>query len=243
MKKLLINNRGILEDLDKSAQQVLRHPSTFRYLPSPNVSMARLKEVMTADDGRIEESNGVDYSGRHFNTSEFEHYPEARTGIKTFNKPVPCFTKYQLLNWIRKTTNNQAWEMDTWEIQPEHHGWTPWHSGKNKPVNFARFIWNSGIGITNYVSDGKHYKYKDSKYTGQKAWNCLIGKLDGRQYLSDRNLGSHKRVIIQFTLPSKYTSTMEEFAQILAEGNKTDISGVKPTTSSEYSVVNQQWTN
>ena len=70
-----------------------------------------------------------------------------------------------------------------------------------------------------------------------------IGKLDGRQYLSDRNLGSHKRVIIQFTLPSKYTATMEEFAQILAEGNKTDISGVKPTTSSEYSVVNQRWTN
>ena len=108
--------------------------------------------------------------------------------------------------------------IDTWEIQPEYHGWTPWHSGKNKPVNFVRFIWNSGTGVTNYVSEGKHYKYRDSKYTGQKCWNCLVGKLDGRQYLSDRNIGNHKRVIIQLTIPSKYNAAVDEFLHILGEG-------------------------
>lgn len=222
MKKLLINNREILNTLDKLATQVLQHPTTFKYTPPPNVSMARLRQVMDADDGTIEESNGVDYSGRHFNTNEYKHYNILQTGIKSFNQRTPCALKYVFLKWLRDTTNNQAWEMDTWEIQPEYHGWTPWHSGKNKPVNFVRFVWNSGVGVTNYVSEGKHYKYRDSKYTGQKCWNCLVGKLDGRQYLSDRNIGNHKRVIIQFTIPSKYNAPVEEFINILGKGQLTD---------------------
>jgi len=61
MKKLLINNREILNTLDKLATQVLQHPTTFKYTPPPNVTMARLKQVMDADDGTIEECNGVDY--------------------------------------------------------------------------------------------------------------------------------------------------------------------------------------
>lgn len=221
MRKLLINNREILDCLDHLATQVLQHPTTFRYTPPPNVSMARLKQVMDADDGTIEECNGVDYAGRWFNTNEYEHYATEDTGIKDFNARRPCLLKAQFLNWLRTTTNNQAWEMDTWELQPEYHGWTPWHSGKNKPINFVRFIWNSGSGVTNYVSEGKHYKYRDSKYTGQKCWNCLVGKLDGRQYLSDRNIGNHKRVIIQFSLPSKYNAPLEEFINILSEGQLT----------------------
>lgn len=242
MKKLLINNRGVLKDLDLMAQQVLRHPSTFRYTPPPNVSMARLKQVMDADDGTIEESNGVDYAGRHFHTHEYRYYPSRKTGVKTFSKPEPCVTKYNFLGWLRQATNNKAWEMDTWEIQPEYHGWTPWHSGKNKPINFVRFIWNSGVGITNYVSDGKHYKYRDSKYTGQKNWNCLVGKLDGRQYLSDRNIGNHKRVIIQFSLPSKYTATMDEFVNILSLGNKQDAAPGVPTSNYERDMMLGKWT-
>lgn len=221
MRKLLINNREILDCLDHLATQVLQHPTTFRYTPPPNVSMARLKQVMDADDGTIEESNGVDYSGRVFNTNEYEHYSNADTGIKSFNARRPLMLKHQFLKWLRDTTNNQAWELDTWELQPEYHGWTPWHSGKNKPINFVRFIWNSGSGVTNYVSEGKHYKYRDSKYTGQKCWNCLSGKLDGRQYLSDRNIGNHKRVIIQFSLPSKYNTPLEEFLHIIGEGQLT----------------------
>lgn len=221
MKKLLINNREILDSLDSLATQVLQHPTTFRYTPPPNVTMARLKAVMDADDGTIEESNGVDYAGRVFNTNEYQHYPNVDTGIKSFNARRPLMLKYQFLKWLKDTTNNQAWEMDTWELQPEYHGWTPWHSGKNKPINFVRFIWNSGSGVTNYVAEGKHYKYRDSKYTGQKCWNCLVGKLDGRQYLSDRNIGNHKRVIIQFSLPSKYNTALEEFVHILSEGQLT----------------------
>ena len=226
MRKLLINNRGFLLELDKLATQVLQHPNTFRYTPPPNVSMARLKQVMDADDGTIEESNGVDYSGREWITNEYIHYStndpyHRQAGLKkSFNQAIPCSSKYMLLDYIRKKTFNEAWEMDTWEIQPEYHGWTPWHSGKNKPVNFIRFIWNSGAGVTNYVSGGKHYKYRDSKYTGQKCWNCLVGKLDGRQYLSDRNIGNHKRIIIQFTLPSKYNEPVEELINLI-QNNET----------------------
>ena len=224
MRKILINNRGILEDLDKFATQILHHPSTFSYHPQPNITMARLKEVMDADDGSIELSNGVDYAGRHFNTNEYRYYPAKFTG-KSFNVPVPCYSKYKFMEWLKHQTQNQAWEMDTWEIQPEYHGWTPWHSCKNKPINFVRFVWNSGSGFTNYVANGKHYKFKDSKYTGQKCWNCLVGKLDGSQYLSDRNVGAHKRLVIQFSLPSKYDRAWEEFIHILGQGNKTEITG------------------
>ena len=138
---------------------------------------------------------------------------------KSFNQAVPCASKYMFLDWLRKKTYNEAWEMDTWEIQPEKYGWTPWHSGKNKPINFVRFIWNSGVGITHYVDNKKHYKYKDSKYTGQKCWNCLVGKLDGRQYLADQNTGKHKRIVVQFSLPSKYDRAVDEFVSLIQTGN------------------------
>ena len=220
MKKLLINHRELLTKLDVLAQQVLQHPSTFKYFPLPNVSMARLKQVMDADDGSIEECNGVDYAERHYITNEYMHYSNKVTGLrKSFNSRENCATKYELVQWLRDTTDNQAWEIDTWEIQPERYGWTPWHSCKNKPINFVRFVWNSGAGVTNYVAGGKHYKYKDSKYTGQKCWNCLVGKLDGRQYLSDRNTGSHKRIVIQFALPSKYDRAWQEFIAMIQTGS------------------------
>ena len=225
MKKLLINNRGLLLELDKFATQVLQHPSTFSYYPLPNVTMARLKEVMDADDGTMDESNSVDYSGREWITNEYLHYspsdPRYRIkGLrKSFNQAVPCASKYMFLDWLKKKTYNEAWEMDTWEIQPEKYGWTPWHSGKNKPINFVRFIWNSGAGVTHYVDNKKHYKYQDSKYTGQKCWNCLVGKLDGRQYLADQNTGTHKRIVIQFSLPSKYDRAVDEFVSLIQTGD------------------------
>ena len=227
MKKILINNRGLLRELDKLATQVLHHPNTFSFYPLPNISMARLREVMDADDGTIEESNGIDYSGREWITNEYMHYSvdnpfDRQKGLrKSFNQTIPCLTKKDFLAWLKKTTNNESWEMDTWEIQPERHGWTPWHSGKNKPVNFVRFIWNSGKGITHYIShDNKHYKYQDSKYTGQKCWNCLVGKLDGRQYLADRNLGNHKRIVIQFTVESKYNKAIDQFMDVIQNGDE-----------------------
>lgn len=223
MKKILINNVGLLKDLDALAQQVLRHPMTYTYLPKPNISMAKLKEKMDANDGIMDESNTIDYAGRIFQTHEYLHQPAIPGVSKAFNQPTPCTLRNHIVDYIRRRTDNKQWEMDTWEVQPDKWGWTPWHNGKDKPINFVRFVWNSGTGFTRYIShDKKAYKYQDSKYSGQKNWNCLVGKLDGRQWLADRNTGIHKRVVIQFVLPSKYTKSHDEFINMIQNGNKTE---------------------
>jgi len=203
--------------------QVLRHPSTFKYLPKPDITMAKLREKMDLNDGIMDESNTVDYAGRTFFTNEYLHQPAIPGVSKAFNQPVPLALVKHLLDYIRRRTNNKAWTLDTYEVQPDKWGWTPWHNGKDKPINFVRFIWNSGTGFTRYVShDKKAYKYQDSKYTGQKNWNCLVGKLDGRQWLADRNTGAHKRVVIQFVLPSKYGDAHNAFIDMIQNGNKTE---------------------
>ena len=102
-------------------------------------------------------------------------------------------------------------------FQVPETGWTAWHNGGNKPRYFVRFIHNSGVGFTNYIKDGKRTKIEDNHNPETtKNWTCITGYLDGNTtWMSDRNLGSHPRVIFDLSIDGKYHESVKQFIEFI----------------------------
>jgi hypothetical protein len=65
IKALKIKNLQIISRLDLMAQSIYNQPATYNDLPAPNVSMSALRAKITANDGKIEISNTIDWVGRN----------------------------------------------------------------------------------------------------------------------------------------------------------------------------------
>ena len=186
IKGLKIRNLEIIKRLDKMAEAVYKVPATYNQAPLPDVTLAKLRTKIAANDGVYDETNSVDYSNRSV-TGEIKYSRDA------------------FLTSVKRYTDNQSWYWDSYEAQVPYWGWTSWHNSKNKPRKFIRFIHNSGDGHTRYVADKVYKKVPDQHSVYNSDWTVLVGTMEGDEWLSDRNRAGKPRVVFDLSIPKQYT--------------------------------------
>ena len=64
IQALKIRNREVITRLDLMARTVYKQPASYNQAPKPNITLARLRTAMSANDGKHELTNNIDYVGR-----------------------------------------------------------------------------------------------------------------------------------------------------------------------------------
>ena len=196
IKGLKIRNLEIIKRLDKMAEAVYKVPATYNQAPLPDVTLAKLRTKMKANDGVYDETNSVDYSNRSV-TGEIKYSRDA------------------FLTSVRRYTGSQQWYWDSYEAQVPYWGWTSWHNNKDKPRKFIRFIHNSGDGHTRYVADKVYKKVPDQHSVYNSDWTVLVGTMEGDEWLSDRNRAGKPRVVFDLSIPTEYTKEWEKMISLI----------------------------
>ena len=196
IKGLKIRNLEIIKRLDKMAEAVYKVPATYNQAPLPDVTLAKLRTKIAANDGVYDETNSVDYSNRSV-TGEIKYSRDA------------------FLTSVKRYTDNQSWYWDSYEAQVPYWGWTSWHNSKNKPRKFIRFIHNSGDGHTRYVADKVYKNVPDQHSVYNSDWTVLVGTMEGDEWLSDRNRAGKPRVVFDLSIPKQYTKEWEQMINLV----------------------------
>ena len=220
MKQVDVKNYRLLQHLDVMVERLLKLPHTFKSVPMPNNSYHRLRELIALDNGRIDETNTNDYADRIGYTTKTNTEQANFNRSYPWTRPIRDYAKYKFIQYFNEELLvANKWYWDSYEVQPPKYGWTAWHNSKNKPRYFIRFIWNSGEGYTTYVENGKSTKIADKNETSPNLtnWTVLAGKLDGNQWLSDRNLGDHPRIVFDMSIDSIRHSSFNEALTLLEE--------------------------
>lgn len=196
MKAIPIKNHQIIQRLDLIAEDMYGLPHKYKLHPLPQTTIEDLRIVMADENfnGYPKKSNNLDYAGRGV-SKDFKDRTLALIGA------------------VKELTNIKSWWWDSMIFQPPATGWTAWHNGGDKPRKFIKFIHNSGTGFTNYIKDGKRTKIEDRHIPSHtKDWTCLVGELDGSTtWMSDRNMGDTPRLILDLSIPSKYSKEFKIF--------------------------------
>ena len=219
IKQVNVQNYRLLQHCDVMVERLLKLPQTFKSVTMPNNSFHRLRELMKVNDGRIEETNTNDYADRIGYTVKTNKEQANFNFTYPWSRPIRDYAKYKFIQYFNEELLTGSWYWDSYEVQPPKYGWTAWHSSKNKPRHFIRFIWNSGEGYTTYVENGKSTKIKDRHETnpGMTNWTVLAGTLDGNQWLSDRNLGDYPRIVLDMSIASTKHDEFNEAVDLLEQ--------------------------
>ena len=155
IQALKIKNREVITRLDLMARTVYKQPASYNQAPKPNITLAKLRTAMAANDGKMELTNNIDYVGR-----------EAPDGSVDLGRLRNIFKEI-----ICTKTGSANWYWDTYMAQVPYWGWTGWNNNKGKGKLFLRFIHNSGRGETRYVSKGRYKKIPD-QHSVYNAGGC-----------------------------------------------------------------------
>ncbi len=203
MKQIPIKNIKMLRKLDSFATILYNMPHTFRAKPKPDTTFATLKTLMADDTfvGYPRQHNYQDYSGNVAPVKGGKMRKRLRTE-KYF------FLKYFQFGMGEDIQTHEKWYYDTLTVMPPRYGHTGWHNSKNKGRLYLRFIHNSGSGYSVSVKNKKQVTIKDQKRgIGAGNWTVLAGHMgkDGETWFADVNTGGSPRVVIDISIPEKYT--------------------------------------
>ena len=203
MKQIPIKNIKVLRKLDSFATNLYRMPHTFRALPKPDLTFATLKTLMADDNfvGYPLSHNYQDYSG---------HVAPVKGGQmkKRLRTEKYFFQKFFQFGMGEDVQTHEKWYFDTLTVQPPRYGFTGWSNSKNKGRLYLRFIHNAGSGYSIEVNGKKQVTIKDQKRdVGAGNWTVLAGHMgkDGKTWFADHNTGGSPRVVIDLSIPEKYT--------------------------------------
>ena len=200
IQALKIRNREVITRLDLMAKTVYKQPASYNQAPKPNITLAKLRTAMAANDGKMEITNNIDYVGR-----------ESVDGKTDLGRLRNIFR-----NIICSKTGSQKWYWDTYMAQVPYWGWTGWQNSKGKGKLFLRFIHNSGRGETRYVSKGRYKKIPDQHSNYNADWTLLIGEQDGiDDWMADRNYNKKPRCVIELAIPSTNKVAWEEACEFV----------------------------
>ena len=203
MKQIPIKNIKMLQKLDSFATILYNMPHTFRAKPNPDTTFATLKTLMADDTfvGYPRQHNYQDYSGNIAPIKGGKMRKRLRTE-KYF------FLKYFQFGMGEDIQTHEKWYYDTITVMPPRYGHTGWHNSKNKGRLYLRFIHNSGSGYSVSVKNKKQVTIKDQRRgIGAGNWTVLAGHMgkDGETWFADVNTGGSPRVVIDVSIPEKYT--------------------------------------
>ena len=203
MKQIPIKNIKMLQKLDSFATILYNMPHTFRAKPKPDTTFATLKTLMADDTfvGYPRQHNYQDYSGNVAPIKGGKMRKRLRTE-KYF------FLKYFQFGMGEDIQTHEKWYYDTITVMPPRYGHTGWHNSKNKGRLYLRFIHNSGSGYSVSVKNKKQVTIKDQRRgIGAGNWTVLAGHKgkDGETWFADVNTGGSPRVVIDVSIPEKYT--------------------------------------
>ncbi len=203
MKQIPIKNIKMLQKLDSFATILYNMPHTFRAKPKPDTTFATLKTLMADDTfvGYPRQHNYQDYSGNVAPIKGGKMRKRLRTE-KYF------FLKYFQFGMGEDIQTHEKWYYDTITVMPPRYGHTGWHNSKNKGRLYLRFIHNSGSGYSVSVKNKKQVTIKDQRRgIGAGNWTVLAGHMgkDGETWFADVNTGGSPRVVIDVSIPEKYT--------------------------------------
>ena len=203
MKQIPIKNIKMLQKLDSFATILYNMPHTFRAKPKPDTTFATLKTLMADDTfvGYPRQHNYQDYSGTVAPIKGGKMRKRLRTE-KYF------FLKYFQFGMGEDIQTHEKWYYDTITVMPPRYGHTGWHNSKNKGRLYLRFIHNSGSGYSVSVKNKKQVTIKDQRRgIGAGNWTVLAGHMgkDGETWFADVNTGGSPRVVIDVSIPEKYT--------------------------------------
>ena len=203
MKQIPIKNIKMLQKLDSFATILYNMPHTFRAKPKPDTTFATLKTLMADDTfvGYPRQHNYQDYSGNVAPIKGGKMRKRLRTE-KYF------FLKYFQFGMGEDIQTHEKWYYDTITVMPTRYGHTGWHNSKNKGRLYLRFIHNSGSGYSVSVKNKKQVTIKDQRRgIGAGNWTVLAGHMgkDGETWFADVNTGGSPRVVIDVSIPEKYT--------------------------------------
>tara|TARA_B100000927_G_C16436826_1_gene458003 strand:+ start:14 stop:667 length:654 start_codon:yes stop_codon:yes gene_type:complete len=208
MKQIPIKNIKLLRNLDNFAETLYKMPHTFEALPKPDLSFATLKTLMADAKfvGYPKQHNYQSYEGQIAPLQVGQHKRRLRTE-KYF------FLKQFQQGMGEHFQQHPLWYYDTVTVMPPRWGHTGWHNSKNKGRHYIRFIHNTGNGYSISVKDKKQVTIKDQwrGRVGAGNWTCISGHMgaDGKTWFADRNTGAFPRVVIDVSIPEKYTSEVE----------------------------------
>ena len=212
MKEIQITNIGVLKHLDDLALQVMKMPHTFSKHPKPNVTFARLKEIMADDsyEGYPDIHNYSDFAG------------QSTFGLTKNNSKNLIKSRYYFLKKVEGVVKGN-WYFDTLAVYHPEYGHCGWQNSKNKPRQSIRFIYNAGDGYSIGVDGNsrKQLTIKDRNNNGvAKNWTCIYNEFseDGQTWFADRNAGSEVRVVIDLSIKNKYKQEADKFIEYL-QGN------------------------
>jgi hypothetical protein len=209
MKEIQITNIGVLKHLDDLALQVMKMPHTFSKHPKPNVTFARLKEIMADDsyEGYPDIYNYSDFTG------------ESGFGLREGTKKTLIKSRHYFIKKVQAIVPGK-WYFDTLAVYPSEYGHGGWQNSKNKPRQSIRFIYNAGDGYSIGVDGNsrKQLTIKDRNNNGvAKNWTCIYNEFseDGQTWFADRNAGSEVRVVIDLSIKNKYKQEADKFIEYL----------------------------
>ncbi len=194
----------MLQKLDSFATVLLQMPHSFRALPKPDATFATLKTLMADESfvGYPKQHNYQDYCGHVAPIAGGKMKKRLRTEKYFFLK----YMQYGMGEDIQTCPN---WYFDTITVQPPLHGHTGWHNSKNKGRLYLRFINNAGSGYSIEVKGKKQVTVRDQRrHIGAGNWTVLAGHMgkDGNTWFADVNSGKTPRVVIDVSIPEKYTN-------------------------------------
>ena len=211
MKEIQINNISVLRHLDQLAVQVMKMPHTFSKHPKPNVTFARLKELMADDsyEGYPDIYNYSDFAG------------QSTFGLTKNNSKDLIKSRYYFLKKVEGVVGGE-WYFDTLAVYSSEFGHGGWQNSKQKPRHSIRFIYNAGDGYSIGVDGNsrKQLTIKDRNNNGvAKNWTCIYNEFgpDGQTWFADRNAGSEVRVVVDLSIKPKYTQEVNKFLEYLQE--------------------------
>ena len=201
MKLIPIKNIAMLNKLDKFAQFILSYPHTYKSLPQPNLTFARLKTLMADSNykGFPDTHNYCDYSSKSINK-----YKRPNPGHQRYTIPA---VKQNFLDAVNNIDGAKGeWYWETVAVMMPKYGHTGWTNSKNKPRHSVRFIYNSGDGYSIGVVNKKQKTIKDqNNEIGSGNWTVITNTFpeDGSQWFGDCNIGETPRVVLDLSIDIK----------------------------------------
>lgn len=197
MKPVSIRNSRLLDKLDLVAEAVLKCPHSWK-IKSWSPTLASLKAKM--DD------------------ADFDGYPDSTLIIDYAYKNVsPALRQARrfLLAGFKHAICGEAphWSYDGIYFMPPRFGHIDWHNDKNNPRKSIQFIWSGAKGYTIDCADGKLTKIPDrGGNISQGNWSCIQTefKRDGKTWMAHVNNGFKPRIVIDISIPNKYTYEYQE---------------------------------
>ena len=201
MKLIPIKNIAVLTKLDKFAEFLLRQPHTYKSLPQPDLTFARLKTLMADGTykGFPDTHNYCDYAGKSINNYKLPNPGHQRKTVGAM--------KENFLDAVNNIDGAKGeWYWDTVAVMMPKYGHTGWTNSKNKPRHSLRFIYNSDDGYSIGVVNKKQITIKDQNNTiGTGNWTCIATSFpeDGSQWFGDCNIGDNPRVVFDISIQWK----------------------------------------